>query len=250
MSLISFSNVSHSYNDKAVLKAISFTIDKGEFITLIGRSGCGKTTLLKLINALCTPSSGTITVNGKDLATIDKVELRRRIGYVIQSIALFPHMTVEENIAYVPSLKKEGSWNKAERAEKSRALLHLVGLDEGLLKSYPRTLSGGQKQRVGIARALASNPEILLMDEPFGAVDEITREQLQEELLSIQQEKNLTIVFVTHDIQEALKLGTKVMILNQGHIEQFDKPSVIINSPSTPFVKELVKKRTELVLRD
>ncbi len=250
MNIISFSDVSMAYNGHQVLSDISFDIEKGEFITMVGRSGCGKTTLLKLINALVTPEKGKIVVNGEYISLYDKVALRRKIGYVIQSIALFPHKTIEDNIAYVPSITNDGDWNKINKTEKCRKLLNMVGLEDNLLKRYPRTLSGGQKQRVGIARALASNPSIILMDEPFGAVDEITREQLQEQLLKIHEERGVTIVFVTHDIAEALKLGTRVMVLEDGRIEQFDKPSEIIETPASSFVKELVNKRTKLILRD
>lgn len=241
--IIRFEQVSKSFGDQAVLRDFSLDVSPGEFLTIIGRSGCGKTTALKLVNGLISPDSGRILVQGKDVAESDPVALRRRIGYVIQSIGLFPHMTVEKNIAYVPSISGMAGWKGQDRREKVSALLTQVGLDPALASRYPRSLSGGQRQRVGIARALAAGPEILLMDEPFGAVDEITRGQLQEEIQTIHRENGITILFVTHDIDEALKLGTRVLVLDQGQIQQCDAPAEVLHQPATKFVADLVNQQ-------
>ena len=241
--IIRFEQVSKSFGDQAVLRDFSLDVFPGEFLTIIGRSGCGKTTALKLVNGLISPDSGRILVQGKDVAESDPVALRRRIGYVIQSIGLFPHMTVEKNIAYVPSISGMAGWKGQDRRGKVSALLAQVGLDPALASRYPRSLSGGQRQRVGIARALAAGPEILLMDEPFGAVDEITRGQLQEELQKIHRENGITILFVTHDIGEALKLGTRMLVLDQGQIQQCDAPAAVLRQPATAFVEELVNQQ-------
>ena len=241
--IIRFEQVSKSFGDQAVLRDFSLDVFPGEFLTIIGRSGCGKTTALKLVNGLISPDSGRILVQGKDVAESDPVALRRRIGYVIQSIGLFPHMTVEKNIAYVPSISGMAGWKGQDRRGKVSALLAQVGLDHALVNRYPRSLSGGQRQRVGIARALAAGPEILLMDEPFGAVDEITRGQLQEEIQTIHRENGITILFVTHDIGEALKLGTRMLVLDQGQIQQCDAPAAVLRQPATAFVEELVNQQ-------
>ena len=241
--IIRFEQVSKSFGDQTVLQDFSLDVFPGEFLTIIGRSGCGKTTILKLVNGLIHPDSGRILVQGKDVAGSDPVALRRRIGYVIQSVGLFPHMTVEKNISYVPSISGMAEWKGQDRREKVSALLAQVGLDPALASRYPRSLSGGQRQRVGIARALAAGPEILLMDEPFGAVDEITRGQLQEELQRIHRENGITILFVTHDIDEALKLGTQVLVLDHGQIQQCDAPAKVLRKPATAFVAELVEQR-------
>ena len=222
---IRFEHVTKSYGEREILNDFNMEIRRGEFLTIIGSSGSGKTTVLKLINGLISPTFGIIYVDGKDISKEDQTLLRRNIGYVIQGIGLFPHMTVRKNIAYVP----------VER------LIDVVGLEQEMLDRYPSELSGGQRQRVGIARALAANPDILLMDEPFGAVDEITRKMLQNEILQIHKQLGVTIVFITHDIKEALKLGTRVMVMNKGHVEQFDTPDNIRNHPATPFVQELVQ---------
>ena len=241
--IIRFEQVSKSFGDQTVLQNFSLDVFPGEFLTIIGRSGCGKTTALKLVNGLISPDSGRILVQGKDVAESDPVALRRRIGYVIQSVGLFPHMTVEKNIAYVPSISGMAGWKGQDRREKVSALLTQVGLDPALASRYPRSLSGGQRQRVGIARALAAGPDILLMDEPFGAVDEITRGQLQEEILRIHRENGITILFVTHDIDEALKLGTRVLVLDQGQIQQCDAPAALLRQPATKFVADLVNQQ-------
>ena len=241
--IIRFEQVSKSFGDQAVLRDFTLDVFPGEFLTIIGRSGCGKTTALKLVNGLVRPDSGRILVQGKDIAGSDPVALRRRIGYVIQSVGLFPHMTVEKNIAYVPSISGMAGWKGQDRRGKVSALLTQVGLDPALVDRYPRSLSGGQRQRVGIARALAAGPEILLMDEPFGAVDEITRGQLQEELQRIHRENGITILFVTHDIGEALKLGTRMLVLDQGQIQQCDAPAAVLRQPATAFVEDLVNQQ-------
>lgn len=237
---IRFEHVTKSYGEREILNDFNLEIRRGEFLTIIGSSGSGKTTVLKLINGLISPTFGIIYVDGKDISKEDQTLLRRNIGYVIQGIGLFPHMTVRKNIAYVPSLLNHRNKEKTRRAVER--LIGVVGLEQDMLDRYPSELSGGQRQRVGIARALAANPDILLMDEPFGAVDEITRKMLQNEILRIHDQLGVTIVFITHDIKEALKLGTRVMVMNKGHVEQFDTPDNIRKAPATPFVKELVQE--------
>ena len=236
--MIRFDQVSKSYGDRQVLNNFSLSIAAGELITIIGTSGSGKSTLIKLVNGLSAPEGGTIQIEGVDISQIDQTQLRRRIGYVIQGIGLFPHMTIEENITYVLHLDGKNQGNDEKRVVE---LLQIINLEPEILNRYPDELSGGQKQRVGIARALAANPKILLMDEPFGAVDEITRLSLQEELLKIYKELGTTILFVTHDVREAFKLGTKVLILHEGRIQQFDRPEKIRQSPANQFVTELIQ---------
>ncbi|MBQ9686259.1 MAG: ABC transporter ATP-binding protein [Oscillospiraceae bacterium] len=217
---------------------VSVTVNEGEFVTILGSSGCGKTTLLKMINRLYEPDSGSIILFGEDISTVDVVKVRRRIGYVIQQIGLFPHYTVGENIATVPKLLK---WDKEKTAARVDELLELVGLKPDEFRDrYPSQLSGGQQQRVGLARALAIDPKIMLMDEPFGAIDSITREKLQSELLDLHRNMGKTILFVTHDIEEAFKLGDRVIIMNEGKIRQFDTPENIIRQPADAFVQSLV----------
>ncbi|WP_343009006.1 ABC transporter ATP-binding protein [Clostridium celatum] len=237
--IIKFKNISKSYENNLILDNFNLEINRGEFLTIIGSSGCGKTTVLKLINGLLTPEAGNIYVEGKDIGEVDQIKLRRKIGYAIQGIGLFPHMSIEKNISYVLNLisKKD----KVKIDKKVRELIKLVGMDEDVLKRYPSELSGGQRQRIGIARALAAEPHILLMDEPFGAVDEITRKMLQEEIIKIHKELGVTIIFVTHDIREALKLGTKVLVMDKGQIIQYDSPSKIQENPKSDFVKELIE---------
>ena len=237
--IIRFDHVSKSYGENLVLADFNLSINKGEFVTVIGSSGSGKTTMLKMINGLLTPTLGTIYVDGKDIARENQTLLRRNIGYVIQGIGLFPHMNVRKNIAYVPELKNRRDKKRTARAVER--LIEVVGLEREMLERYPAELSGGQRQRICIARALAANPEILLMDEPFGAVDEITRKMLQNEIARIHQTLGVTIVFITHDIKEALKLGTRILVMNKGKVEQDGTPEEITLSPATAFVKELVQ---------
>jgi len=236
--IIFFENVLKRYEENLILDNFNLEVNKGEFLTIIGSSGCGKTTVLKLINGLLAPDDGKVYIDGSDIATVDQIKLRRNIGYVIQGVGLFPHMNVRKNISYVPNLIKKDDKNKILKNVNN--LIKVVGMTEEMLDRYPSELSGGQRQRVGIARALAASPEILLMDEPFGAVDEITRRSLQEEILRIHKELGVTIVFITHDIKEALKLGSRVLVMNKGEIIQSGKPSEIKENPKTDFVKELV----------
>ena len=231
-------NVVKKYQNKVVLNNINVEIAKGEFITVIGSSGCGKTTFLKMINGLINPDSGAIYINGIDVAKVNKIFLRRNIGYVIQEIGLFPHMTIRKNISYILRLKNEKDKEKIEK--RVRYLINLVGLNEELLDRYPGELSGGQRQRIGIARALSANPDIMLMDEPFASVDEITRKLLQDEIIKIYKEFKMTVIFVTHDIKEALKLGTRVIVMDEGNIIQFDTPAELLRNPKTIFVKKLI----------
>ena len=247
--IIRFEGVSKAFGTQTVLRDFSLDVEPGAFVSIIGRSGCGKTTVLKLVNGLLSPDTGRVLIQGQDVARIDPVALRRRIGYAIQNVGLFPHMTVEKNIAYVPAISGLEEWKGKQCREKVAALLKQVGLDPALAGRYPRALSGGQRQRVGIARALAAGPELLLMDEPFGAVDEITRGQLQNELQRIYAQTHITILFVTHDISEALKLGTKVLVMDQGKIHQYDVPEQILRSPATEFVKQLVERKCRTCIR-
>lgn len=235
--IIRFEHISKTYGENNILQDFNLDIRKGEFLTVIGSSGSGKTTMLKLINGLSVPTAGRILIDGKDIAQEDQTLLRRNIGYVIQGIGLFPHMTVKANIAYVPNLLNRRDKERTRRAVER--LIRVVGLETEMLDRYPSELSGGQRQRVGIARALAANPEILLMDEPFGAVDEITRQLLQNEIARIHQELDVTIVFITHDIKEALKLGSRVLVMDQGRIEQIGTPDEIRRNPATDFVRQL-----------
>ena len=240
---VNFQHVSVSFGDNEILKDFSLEVQKGECLTIIGTSGCGKTTMLRLVNGLLLPSSGTVEVNGQDVGTSDLIKLRREIGYAIQNVGLFPHMTVRQNIAYVPSLSKR--WNRQEENRQIQRLLTVVGLDAAMADRYPSELSGGQKQRVGIARALAANPSILLMDEPFGAVDRITRRGLQKELKNLHKSLGLTILFVTHDIREALRLGDRVLVMKEGKIVRLDTPKAIKENPGSDFVARLLDEDEE-----
>jgi osmoprotectant transport system ATP-binding protein len=224
--------------DKPSVNEVSLQIEEGSFVTILGASGCGKTTLLKMVNRIYEPTSGRIFVQGEDVATVPVTQLRRKIGYVIQQVGLFPHMTIEENIATVPRIL---GWDNKQIDARIDELLELVHLPpKDFRKRYPRQLSGGQQQRVGLARAMAGNPAIMLMDEPFGAIDAITRASLQDELIQIQRRLHKTILFVTHDIEEALKLGDKIVIMNNGEIQQYDTPFHIITQPANAFVSRLV----------
>lgn len=236
--MIEIRNVVKNYDgNNQVLNNLNLEINKGEFVTLLGPSGCGKTTLLKLINKLIPYNEGEILVNGLNLDDWDTIKLRRSIGYVIQQIGLFPHMTIRDNISYVMSLEGINKNNRYLRAEE---LIELVGMNSSMLTRYPSELSGGQRQRVGVARALANNPDIILMDEPFGAVDEIARTTLQDELLALQNKLGKTILFVTHDIDEALKLGSKIVLLNQGQIEQAGTKEELLFNPTSDFVRDFL----------
>ena len=237
---IEFRAICKAYDRKVVLDHFSLRVEQGAFVTIIGSSGCGKTTALKMVNGLLTPDSGSILIDGADIAGRDQTQLRRNIGYAIQGSVLFPHMTVEQNIAYVPNLLNRRDRQKTRQAVEK--WMDIVGLDQELKHRYPEELSGGQQQRVGIARALAASPEILLMDEPFGAVDELTRGQLQEELKRIHTRTGITVLFVTHDISEALKLGTRVLVMDQGKIQQYAPPEDLLAHPATNFVRRLVER--------
>ncbi|MFR8336590.1 MAG: ATP-binding cassette domain-containing protein [Eisenbergiella massiliensis] len=241
MSVISLKNITAAYGNKDVLMHFNLEIARGEFVMLIGTSGCGKTTALKLMNGLLRPKEGSVVVNGNDLSRTDLTALRRNLGYVVQETGLFPHLTIEKNISYVADLSRK----KDSKAIQNRVtqLLQLVELPEEIRRRYPDELSGGQKQRVGIARALMNSPEILLMDEPFGALDEITRRRLQEEIGNIHRQQGETIVFVTHDIDEALRLGTRIVVMDAGRIIQDGTPEEIREHPATDFVKKLMSER-------
>ena len=227
--IIRFEGVSKAFGTQTVLRDFSLDVEPGAFVSIIGRSGCGKTTVLKLVNGLLSPDTGRVLIQGQDVARIDPVALRRRIGYAIQNVGLFPHMTVEKNIAYVPAISGLEEWKGKQCREKVAALLKQVGLDPALAGRYPRALSGGQRQRVGIARALAAGPEL-------------TRGQLQDELLRIHRESGITVLFVTHDIAEALKLGTRTLVMDAGQIQQYDAPSRLLAHPATSFVERLVRR--------
>lgn len=238
--MIEFKNVRKDFKSKVVLKDVSFNINKGELVTIIGASGCGKTTTLKMINRLIKPSSGQILINGEDIASKDIIKLRRNIGYVIQQTGLFPHMTVKENIEIIPKVEK---MNPENVTKKTYELMDMVGLNsEEFLDRYPTELSGGQQQRIGVARAFATDPEIILMDEPFSALDPITRIQLQDELVDLQDKFKKTIVFVTHDMDEAIKIADKICIMDKGEIVQYDVPENILKNPINDFVSEFIGK--------
>ena len=238
--MLKIENVSKIYKGgKKAVKNISLDIKKGEFICFIGPSGCGKTTTMKMINRLIEPSEGKILINGENILDKDPVELRRQIGYVIQQIGLFPHMTILENITLVPKLLK---WNEQKKKERALELLQLVDMGPEYLERYPYELSGGQQQRIGVLRALASNPPLILMDEPFGALDPITRDALQEEFKNLQRTLDKTIVFVTHDMDEAIKLADRIVILKAGEIVQVGTPDEILRNPANEFVEEFIGK--------
>nr|WP_314462462.1 ABC transporter ATP-binding protein [uncultured Clostridium sp.] len=238
--MIKFENISKQYKAKKVLNDITFTVQKGSLVAIIGESGCGKTTLLKMINRLIKPTSGMICIDGRDAAAMDEVTLRRRIGYVIQQTGLFPHMTIRENIELIPRLEK---MPLKDREENTKRLMQMVGLDCGeFLDRYPTELSGGQQQRVGVARAFATDPDIILMDEPFSALDPMTRSDLQDELVQLQSKLKKTIIFVTHDMDEAIKIADMICIMKDGDILQYDTPENILNNPADEFVSSFVGK--------
>ena len=242
---IEFKHVKKVYGEKVIIDDFNLKITPGEFLTVVGSSGCGKTTILKMINGLIIPDEGQVLVHDQCTQAVDLIELRRGIGYAIQGSVLFPHMTVAQNIAYVPNLLNKN--DKKRTYESLSKWMKIVGLDEELIHRYPSELSGGQQQRVGIARALAASPDILLMDEPFGAVDEIARSTLQDEILRIHHQENITIIFVTHDINEALKLGSRVMVMDQGKVVQLASPREILEHPKTEFVRRLVQRKDDFL---
>lgn len=246
--MIEFKNVVKKYGTKTAVDDISFNIEEGEFFVLIGPSGCGKTTTLKMINRLITLSNGYIYFKNKPISEYPVYEMRWDIGYVLQQIALFPHMTIRENIAQVPQMKK---WKEQDIDARIDELLDMVGLEPELYKARkPEELSGGQRQRVGVVRALAADPPVILMDEPFSALDPISREKLQDDLIKLQQKIKKTIVFVTHDIEEAMKLGDRICLLNEGHVEQIDTPKGFVTQPNNDFVKQFIGDKAKLSIND
>ncbi|OEL03588.1 glycine/betaine ABC transporter ATP-binding protein [Staphylococcus succinus] len=246
--MIEFKNVVKKYGTKTAVDDISFNIEEGEFFVLIGPSGCGKTTTLKMINRLITLSNGYIYFKNKPISEYPVYEMRWDIGYVLQQIALFPHMTIKENIAQVPQMKK---WKEQDIDDRIDELLDMVGLEPELYKARkPDELSGGQRQRVGVVRALAADPPVILMDEPFSALDPISREKLQDDLIALQRKIKKTIVFVTHDIEEAMKLGDRICLLNEGHVEQIDTPKGFITQPNNDFVKQFIGGKAKLSIND
>lgn len=237
--MIRFENIVKTYeNGRTVVDGLNLHIREGEILVLIGPSGCGKTTTMKMINRLVEPTKGKIFIKDEDISKLDPVQLRRNIGYVIQNIGLLPHMTIAENVALVPKLKK---WDKDAYVARVNDLLRMVNLDPEVYGSrYPNELSGGQQQRIGVIRAMAADPPIILMDEPFSALDPISREQLQDELVRLQEVISKTIIFVTHDIDEALKIANRICIVKDGNIVQVDTPEKILRHPGNEFVKEFI----------
>jgi osmoprotectant transport system ATP-binding protein len=239
---IEYQNVVKQFSDSnhnhIAVNDVSLTINEGEFITILGSSGSGKTTLLKMTNRLYDPDAGKIILFGENIQAVDVVKVRRRIGYVIQQVGLLPHMTIQQNIGIVPKLLK---WDKERINQRVNELLELVGLEpKEFINRYPAQLSGGQQQRVGLARALAVDPKIMLLDEPFGAIDAINRLHLQDELKRLHHGLQKTFLFVTHDINEALKLGTRVIVMDEGKVCQFDTPQNIVKNPADGFVESLI----------
>jgi len=238
--MIRLEAVTKSYDDGTrAVEELSLDVQRGELCVLVGPSGCGKTTTMKMVNRLIEPTSGRVLLDGADVAGTDPVELRRRIGYVIQQVGLFPHQSVRDNVSTVPSLL---GWDRARIRSRADELLDLVGLPPSTYADrYPAQLSGGQRQRVGVARALAADPLVLLMDEPFSAVDPVARERLQTEFLRLQRELGTTVVLVTHDVDEAVRLGDRIAVLRQGgHLEQYAAPAAVLGSPASPFVADFV----------
>lgn len=235
--VIEFKEVNKIYGDNVAVKHINLKIMAGEFVCLIGTSGSGKTTILRMINRMLKPSNGKIFIKGEEISDLNPVQLRRKIGYVIQNIGLMPHMTIYENITLVPKLLK---WSEDKKKAKAKELIKLVELPEDFLDRYPYELSGGQQQRIGVVRALAADQDIILMDEPFGALDPITREGLQDLVKSLQEKTGKTIVLVTHDMDEALKLATKIVVMDKGHMVQQANPTELLRHPATAFVKKMI----------
>ena len=238
--MIRLEGVSKRYADGTVaVEHLDLEIARGELVCLVGPSGCGKTTTMKMVNRLIEPTTGRIVLDGDDVTRVDPVQLRRRVGYVIQQVGLFPHQKVGDNVGTVPALL---GWDKARRRARTDELLELVGLDPSVYRDrYPAQLSGGQRQRVGVARALAADPPVLLMDEPFSAIDPIARDRLQAEFLRVQEAVRKTIVFVTHDIDEAVRLGDRIAVFRQGGVlEQYDTPAAVLGNPASPFVADFV----------
>lgn len=239
--MISFNHVTKKFGeDVTAIEDVDFTVEQGKIVVLLGPSGCGKTTLLRMVNRLESISQGEIIINGENSKDLDPIELRRKIGYVIQSNGLFPNMTIEENVMLVPDLL---GWSKKDKRERFEYLMKLSGLDaDDYGKRYPHELSGGQQQRIGVVRALAADPPVMLMDEPFGALDPIIREKIQDEFLQIQREVKKTILFVSHDIDEAIKMADKIVLLRDGKIMQFDTPSEMLAHPKNEFVSQFFGK--------
>lgn len=237
--MIEFKNVSKSFDNHEVLKNLNFTIESGKLVALIGASGCGKTTTLKMINRLINPSSGQILVDGNDVMKEDVIHLRRSMGYVIQSTGLFPHMTVRQNIELIERIEHR---DETRIAKRTAELMNMVNMPAKYLDRYPNELSGGQVQRIGVARAFATDPGIILMDEPFSALDPLTRSQLQEELVTLQAKLKKTIVFVTHDMGEAIKVADKICVMYQGEILQYDIPEIVLKKPINEYVSNFVGK--------
>jgi osmoprotectant transport system ATP-binding protein len=238
--MIKLKDVSKSYDGGVsfAVKDVTFEVGGGETVVLLGSSGCGKTTLLKMMNRLIEPTSGEIHIGGTNVLEQDPIEVRRSLGYVIQGIGLFPHMTIEENVSVVPGLL---GWGQEKQKKRADEILTTVGLaPDEFAHRYPDELSGGQQQRVGVARALAAGPEVLLMDEPFGAIDALTRELLQQELIALKERLEKTIVFVTHDIFEAFTLADRIAVLHEGTLQQIGTKDEILNSPQTEFVRNLL----------
>lgn len=239
--MVKFENVKKSYGGKAVIENLNLEIPKGQFTVLIGPSGCGKTTTLKMVNRLMDPTSGEIYIEGKKISELNPVNLRRQIGYVIQQIGLFPNMTIAQNIEVVPKLL---GWDKNRRRARTEELLNMVGMNPSeYMNRYPSELSGGQQQRIGVLRALAIEPPLLLMDEPFGALDPITRDLLQDELKKLQKKLGITIIFVTHDMDEAIKLADVIVLMKDGKIEQEASPERLLSKPANDFVQEFIGKK-------
>nr|WP_017552579.1 betaine/proline/choline family ABC transporter ATP-binding protein [Heyndrickxia coagulans] len=245
--MLKFDHVSKIYKGgKRAVDDLNLEFESGRFIVFIGPSGCGKTTTMKMINRLIEPTEGTIYINGKNIKNTDPVKLRREIGYVIQQIGLFPHMTIQQNISLVPRLLK---WPEEKQRERAKELLQLVDMPEEFLDRYPHELSGGQQQRVGVLRALAADQPLILMDEPFGALDPITRDSLQDELKKLQKELGKTIVFVTHDMDEAIKLADQIVIMRDGKLVQTGTPDEILREPANEFVETFIGKERLLQAR-